>query len=304
MSTSTQRRAHVLEATQRAVERVIDLVLSAADRNVRVPDSPEWTVADTFAHVVTVAPRYAKGPRQQGRWVADPRDLSDLNADEMRELGTSDPAALATALRSTTAALGEQIEGYGETQPVFRFHGGSMISADTALGILLGELLVHGRDMAKALRRPWPIDPRQAAMVIEGVTPILPGWVDHNRARGLTATFEIAPNAGTRHLWSFTDGALTIDPVRGRGRRAHHRRRDGAAPGALPARAPMEGGGDRAALGLGSPSLARLHAHQPLPEAVGGARPLWVRTLQVRVTALTEAGQTARYDGRCRTGRA
>jgi uncharacterized protein (TIGR03083 family) len=213
MSTTTQRRAHVLEATQRAVERVIDLVRSAPDRNVRVPDSPEWTVADTFAHVVTVAPRYAKGPRQQGRWVADPRDLSDLNADEMRELGTSDPAALATALRSTTAALGEQIEGYGETQPVFRFHGGSMISADTALGILLGELLVHGRDMAKALRRPWPIDPRQAAMVIEGVTPILPGWVDHNRARGLTATFEIAPNAGTRHLWSFTDGALTIDPV-------------------------------------------------------------------------------------------
>jgi hypothetical protein len=56
-------------------------------------------------------------------------------------------------LRSTLTELAELIDGFGDAQPTFRFHGGEQVAADVALGILLGELVVHGWDIAQALAR-------------------------------------------------------------------------------------------------------------------------------------------------------
>jgi hypothetical protein len=47
---------------------------------------------------------------------------------------------------------------------------------------------------------------------VEGVSAVLPGWVNPVRARGLTATFEVRLRGQARYIWSFHDGRLTVHP--------------------------------------------------------------------------------------------
>ena len=65
----TQQRSDLQHAIEDACERLVTMVVNAPDLNVRVPDTPNWTARQAFAHVVTVTPRYTAGARQTGRWV-------------------------------------------------------------------------------------------------------------------------------------------------------------------------------------------------------------------------------------------
>jgi uncharacterized protein (TIGR03083 family) len=193
-------------------ERFADLVTAAPDPDRKVPHSPDWTIQEATAHVVTVAVRYADGPERRSTWVDDPQALPELNQAQIQALGTRDTAELADQLRHDLAALCHQIESYGTAPPSFRFHGGELVPADVALGILLGELVVHGWDIAQALQRPWPIDPGHVALILEGLVPIVPGWVDPERARGFTATYKVQLRGQATHIFSFQDGRLQVNP--------------------------------------------------------------------------------------------
>ena len=163
---------------------------------------------DATAHVVSVARRYIDGPEGRGTWVPDPRDLAALNDTQIGALADLDMAELAARLRRDLTALATQLRTYGSAPPSFTFHGGEPVAADVALGILLGELVVHGWDIASAVAHPWPIDPGDVELILDGVEPILPGWVDTERAGNLTATFEIRLRGGTTRRWSFENGRL------------------------------------------------------------------------------------------------
>jgi uncharacterized protein (TIGR03083 family) len=204
--------SHVLPALDDTAGRFAALVTAAPDPAVRVPASPAWTVRDVAAHVATVTVRYAEGPQGRGTWTPTPVGLAGLNHQQIAALGTASAGELADRVRQDLAALRAQIQGYGTQMPTFRFHGGERIRADVALGILLGELVVHGHDVAGALGRPWPIDPAHAALIIEGLNPILPGWVRPDRVKGLTAGFEVRLRGQASHVWAFRDGQLHVNP--------------------------------------------------------------------------------------------
>jgi hypothetical protein len=87
-------------------------------------------------------------------------------------------------LDEAVEAVISQVEAYGDASPSYRFHGGEMVGADVALGILLGELLVHGYDLARTMRRSWPVTREQVSLIWSGVEPILPGWVYPDRSAG------------------------------------------------------------------------------------------------------------------------
>jgi uncharacterized protein (TIGR03083 family) len=213
MQTTSSFLDRVLPAIDRAAERYADLVTAAPDPTVRVPASPDWDVHDVTAHLVTVVSRYANGPAGTVTWAETPPDLPAINQDQVDGEGDATMAELVAELRRRLAALAEQMLGYGDEVPSYRFHGGQLVRADDALGILLGELLVHGHDVGAALGRPWPIPAGDVALVVEGAHPILPGWVRPDRVRGFSARFEVRLRGQATHVWSFRDGRLEVDPA-------------------------------------------------------------------------------------------
>jgi uncharacterized protein (TIGR03083 family) len=202
----------VLPALDETADRFAALVAAAPDVAVRVPGSPEWTVRDVVGHLATVTVRYVDGPEGRGVWLRSPAELPGLNDEQIAALGTASAGELVTLLHQDLAALRAQIESYGDQMPAFRFHGGERVQADVALGILLGELVVHGHDVAGALGRPWPIDPGHVALIVEGLNPILAGWVRPDRVAGLTANFEVRLRGQASHIWAFRDGRLHVNP--------------------------------------------------------------------------------------------
>jgi uncharacterized protein (TIGR03083 family) len=208
MATATAYLDRVLPAIDRAADRFAALVTSAPDPAAPIPDSA-WTVRDATAHVVTTARRYGEGPEGRGTWVAHPRELGALNDAENQTLAGLDLPELAARLRRDLTALAAQVRAYGTAPPSFTFHGGERVAADVALGIQLGELVVHGWDIARTVARPWPIDPGDVELILDGVEPILPGWVDRDRAGSLTATFELRLRGGSTRRWWFHNGRLT-----------------------------------------------------------------------------------------------
>jgi uncharacterized protein (TIGR03083 family) len=215
MATTTAYLDRALPAIDRLADRFAALATSAPDPAAPIPDS-QWTVRDATAHVITVIRRLMDGPEGRGTFVPDPRDLAALNDTQIKALGGLDMAELAARLRRDLAALAAQVRAYGTAPPSFSFHGGEPVAADLALGVLVGELVVHGWDIARAVARPWPIEPGDVELTLDGVEPILPGWVDRDRAGSLTATFELRLRGGSTRRWSFRDGRLATTATGGR----------------------------------------------------------------------------------------
>lgn len=191
-----------------AARRFAALARAAGDDGQRLAGSA-WTVRDVAAHLATVAPRYAKFPHGTQRLAGTPPDLPALNAEEIAALGDRTTGALLDLLSGAVDAVISQVTAFGDDPPAYRFHGGCTVRADVALGILLGELVVHGFDLARRLHAPWPITGRQVSLIWSGVEPILPGWADPRRAAGHHAGYAVHLRDGNPHVLCFTRGQLS-----------------------------------------------------------------------------------------------
>lgn len=187
---------------------MIGLVGAASDVSMTVPATPGWTVVQTLGHLVTVTPRFADGPEGSGTWAEEPPDLSGINERELSGLGELSVADLQVRLRDAVEDVIRRVGRFGAEVPTYRYHGGAVVVADRALGVLLGEFLIHGADVAAALRRRFPLPKDEAALAIDGVVPIASGWVDPVASRGHTATYEIRIRGGGTYTLTFRDGAL------------------------------------------------------------------------------------------------
>jgi hypothetical protein len=83
---------------------------------------------------------------------------------------------------------------------------------DVAAGtcILLGELVIHGRDLAGAVDRRWQIDPDHARLTLAGMLSVLPLYVDQEKARGVRVTYQVRVKGSAPVYLRFADSELDV----------------------------------------------------------------------------------------------
>ncbi|HEX7131107.1 MAG TPA: maleylpyruvate isomerase family mycothiol-dependent enzyme [Iamia sp.] len=166
-------RLEVATALRAALDRFVTLVrgLDPGDRHRPVPALPGWDVGDAVAHVLTVL-RRGTGDMRRSATAAETAALNQTCLDEVAE---RDLAALADLVATEGAAAFANLD----LLPVdlaFPFHGGTMSTVVPVSCVVVGELLVHGRDIATACDRDWPLADGEAALVLAGMAALMPAW--------------------------------------------------------------------------------------------------------------------------------
>jgi uncharacterized protein (TIGR03083 family) len=165
-------RDEVMGALHDASARFVEWVESVEPAQASVPvPGLDWTVGETIAHVLTVVRRgFADRRRSASAW-----ETPSLNARCLDEMPVRDPQALGAMLREDVhTALDVVFPKIGDDRE-FAFHGGVTTTMTPALHVVLGEFVIHGFDVARALGRPWPIFESEALLLVPG--ELLGAWV-------------------------------------------------------------------------------------------------------------------------------
>jgi hypothetical protein len=213
-----------LEVTAR---QTADLLRSLPDLHAPIPGS-EWTVRKAAVHLVSLAGIYmdiADGMPSPMEGMTK-EALRDQNARRLGDIPESDPDKVAGLLTEAVAGFLEATACRSGDQAVV-FHGGVSLDLADLMCISLGEHLLHGYDIARAVGSPWPIDPLNALLVLSGYRRCYGSWLDGEAASGLTAgyrielrgadAFTVRVSAGVCHLeprdTGVVDCTIAADPV-------------------------------------------------------------------------------------------
>jgi hypothetical protein len=133
-----------------------------------------WTIADTAAHVASIAWQYTAMTRDEplpaalaeaiGPTTVD--TVSGYNDVTLRQFTERDPHVLAARLRADIVTILRATEDSDPELPV-PWLGESKVPLAGILAHLLNELLVHGREIARAARKAWDIPPRLAGLFFD-----------------------------------------------------------------------------------------------------------------------------------------
>ncbi|WP_433042242.1 maleylpyruvate isomerase N-terminal domain-containing protein [Dactylosporangium sp. CS-033363] len=136
----------------------------------------DWSVADTAAHVLTLAQVYrsllgrldppAPHVADEILDVVTVDTVADFNEILLAQIGTREPVRLAGLLEAEFARMTEAAAGRDPAATV-PWLGGSNVPVAGLFGHLVNELHIHGRDIARALGEPWTIPAPEAALFFE-----------------------------------------------------------------------------------------------------------------------------------------
>jgi SCP-2 sterol transfer family len=92
------------------------------------------------------------------------------------------------------------------------WHAGLRMPLSTLLAVACGEYLVHGRDIARAAGRRWPVPADWARTVFFGLLPIVPHYLRAEQAHGRPARYDIRLRGehAARAVFTVEDGVLTV----------------------------------------------------------------------------------------------
>ncbi len=175
-------------------------------------ENVEWSISEVTAHLVAVAVgnlAYLGGSRE--RWY-DLTDMKDSGKRSIENVDERAPAILAPQLKECYLAVAGHADDSDPLNPV-PWHNGHELPMAATLGICLGELVVHGRDMADALKLPWRLDPGDAALVVRASFAFAPYVVDLDVARSRPVTYDVRIKGLPATTWRFDAAGLTLTPA-------------------------------------------------------------------------------------------
>lgn len=148
--------------------------------------------------------------------------IATWNAANVVDAANLDCASLAARIRHGYADFLQEARRHPADELV-GWHAGLKLPVATLCAILAGEAYIHGWDVARALHAPWRLDPEDMCTIFVGLLPVLPHYVDPQRAAHYTATFDVRLRGDlpTRAFLAFARGQLTVQASAGQ--RAHCR---------------------------------------------------------------------------------
>lgn len=206
-----------------AAQRTAELLRSAGRAGTQVRGS-DWNVGEVAAHLVVVLRGFTYAARGQVDLVTPhipPRvanfreRLTAVTSSTLALVPDRHPPALAASVvdavddfLATTAPPGGE-----ERIPTPWYGSGASLPLSVATALLLGEQLVHGYDVAKTIRRPWPISTDEALLLIPVLQTMMPLAVRPEAVRRAPALYEIAIRGGPRFLVNVGQGVVAVDPL-------------------------------------------------------------------------------------------
>jgi uncharacterized protein (TIGR03083 family) len=205
-------------AVRAAADACIGLFAAELDGGVAVRGS-DWSVAEVAAHVAVaseVYTEYAGGRKEAFVDISDIAggSLATTSAQRLAEEPERDLGALAARLdRAVNALLAATAACDGREIVTWN---GCEITVGALLGIALGEYLLHGRDVAHAVGRPWTISADDARIVLASVLPLLPLLVDPSATSRADVTYDLRVRGGARVGLTIRRGTIAVTPSPGR----------------------------------------------------------------------------------------
>lgn len=200
------------DALEAASARFVALLRSEPDPSAHAIGT--WSVGETAAHVSMSGGYFLAVLRGE---MDDPEVIDENAENNARYLATHPerrPSVLADLAEANDGALvahARTLEG----DPIVEPFAGAKVPASSALAVELGEVLVHGYDIARAARARWTIPRAEAALAVEGFVPLLPFIVDEERARGRRLRCELRIRGGARVVVALEGPTLELEPPSG-----------------------------------------------------------------------------------------
>ncbi|MFC8276049.1 maleylpyruvate isomerase N-terminal domain-containing protein [Streptomyces sp. NPDC057271] len=203
-----------------AIPRLVRLLRDLPDRDA--PSGvPVWTVGDVGAHLAAVYLGFCStvSPDDSLDWdgILPPGDgpfverITAVNATSIGFFGGDDRARLHDFVAERGETFLRVTEGLAPDTPVVVPWYGQEITLATVTGLLLSETLVHGLDIARGARRPWPIGHDEASLVLAQSMPTMMTLaLDTEKARGVAIAFDLVVRGGPRLAIVVDDGAMTV----------------------------------------------------------------------------------------------
>ncbi len=114
----------------------------------------EWTIGETAAHILAALREHVEFV--EGRTTPWPvEDIQAMNRSRIDEIPERNGPQLADLIVESADAFTGAAENRSPGQ-LFPWFSGHQIDFSLAMGILLGELVIHGRDIATSAGKPCP----------------------------------------------------------------------------------------------------------------------------------------------------
>jgi uncharacterized protein (TIGR03083 family) len=187
----------------------------------------DWTVAETAAHVSVVFTGF------NAAITGEPQALTPdqyLDADFPTRLANSNGATIVMVDHTDAARLTDVITAGAQrflelvtaTDPQIEcetpwYGPGRTRTVDCLTALALGELTMHGYDIATGTGRPWPISAEHAKLIVGTVCPEMsPLVVRPEAGRGAPMTYEVRLRGnGPRYVIRVADGSAEVRAVGG-----------------------------------------------------------------------------------------